>query len=343
MKSLLPQFWYVLAESHEVTSHSVLARQVLDEWLACYRDEGGKVVVARDRCIHRCAKLSAGSVKEGKLSCRYHGWVYGSEGKVVSIPVEGGEQAANNRKVRAKTYKVVEQEGYVYVCLEPGIHTPPHPTALSDIAMTLRGNVRLQHKFNNSLANCVENYIDVPHTAYVHHGVFRKPKGEMLRTTVSRNQGAVHITYHGERVNLGSFSFFLNPKGEEIEHSDHFYAPNITSVHYLLPCGYRYCITSQSIPVTEMETMVYTDISYDFGIWTDLARLMVARQARIVIAQDIDILDEQGRNIEKYGEKFFPTSADTIHTLTSEIIDGLREGTLPCELPAVQQEVCFCV
>lgn len=71
--SLLPQYWYVLAESREVTTEKVLARQILDEWLACYRDRSGQVVVAQDRCIHRCARLSSGSVSEGSLTCHYHG------------------------------------------------------------------------------------------------------------------------------------------------------------------------------------------------------------------------------------------------------------------------------
>jgi len=359
--SLLPQFWYVVAESHEVTADKVLARQVLDEWLACYRDAQGQVVVAQDRCIHRCARLSSGSVQEGKLTCRYHGWVYGNGGQVECIPVEvpgsanpgsanpgsAGVPPASVPTIKAKTYRVVEQEGYVYVNLQVGLHTPVKPRSLSEVGpangRVLRGVVRLQNRFQNSLANCVENYIDVPHTAYVHHGIFRKPKGEALRTTVTRDDGEVHIIYHGEKVNLGTFGWFLNPEGKEIVHTDHFYAPNVTSVHYHLPCGYRYSITSQSIPVSAMETLVYTDISYDFGFWTAFAGWLVRREAQKVILQDIDILNEQGRSIEKYGERFYPTSADAIHTLTSEIIDGLKDGVAPSKLSIERQEITFCV
>lgn len=341
--SLLPQYWYIVAESNEITTNKALSRQVLDEWLACYRDEQGQVVIAQDRCIHRCARLSRGTVQDGKLSCRYHGWIYGEGGQIVSIPVEGGQEPAFRRKLKAQTYRAVEQDGYVYVCLEPGKQTPLKPFVLSEIGLPLKGAVRLKNRFNNSLANCVENYIDVPHTAYVHHGIFRKPRGEQLHTTIIRQEGEIHITYHGERLNLGSFSLFLNPQGKEIFHTDHFFAPNVTSVHYQMPCGYRYSITSQSVPVTAMETMVYTDIRYDFGFWTSFAGLLVRRQAQKVILQDIEILNEQGRNIQKYGERFYSTSADTIHTLTSEIINGLKQGIAPANLSAEQQEITFCV
>jgi phenylpropionate dioxygenase-like ring-hydroxylating dioxygenase large terminal subunit len=339
--SLLPQYWYIVAESKEMTQDRVLSREVLEEWLVCYRDESGQAIVAQDRCLHRCARLSCGTVKQGRLTCNYHGWVYGENGHVVSIPVEN--KSNFKQALQAKTYQVLEQDGYVYVCLEPGNITPRTPRALASLGMNLKGHIRLQNRFQNSLANCVENYIDVPHTAYVHHGIFRNPKGQTLRTTVTREKGEIHITYHGETLNLGSFSWFLNPQGKEILHTDHFYAPNITSVHYHLPNGYRYAITSHSVPVGAMETMVYTDIRYDFGLFTYFAEWLVRRQAQKVIAQDIDILNQQGRTLEKYGARFYPTSADAIHTLTSEIIDSLALGISVDDLSDESLEVLFCV
>lgn len=342
-RSILPQYWYVVAEARELTSDKVVSRMVLDHSLACYRDVEGRPVIAQDRCIHRNASLSSGTVRGGKLSCRYHGWVYGCSGKLESVPCEGGEEFARQSGMKAKTYATLEQDGYVYVCLNKGEHTPPRPLTLSELGSTWKGRVRLQNKFENSLSNCVENYIDVPHTAYVHRGIFRKPRGELIRTTVTRHEGRIDIVYHGERLNLGTFSKFLNPTGAEIKHSDHFYAPNVTSVHYVLPNGFRYSITSQSIPVSTMQTLVYTDLSFDFGIWTQFAKPIVRRQAVEVLKQDIDILNEQGRNIERYGERFYITSADLIHTLTSEIITTMRDGNAPSVLSHEEQEITFCV
>lgn len=341
-KSLLPQFWYIVAESKQLDGSMPVASQVLDEWLVCYRDETGQAVVARDRCIHRCARLSCGTLKGGRLTCGYHGWVYGQAGQVTDIPGEREHSNLKQRGLHAKTYLVLEQDGYVYVCLEPGSLTPLKPFELpSDYSAN--GHIRLTNRFQNSLANCVENYIDVPHTAYVHHGIFRKPKAEEIKTTVTRQNGEVKVCYHGEGLNLGNFSWFLNPARKEIIHTDRYYSPNITSVHYLLPNGYRYAITSQSIPVSNMETLVYTDIHYDFGFWTPFAEKIVRQQAQAVIDQDIEILKQQAEVIEKYGQHFCPTSADTIHTYISEIIQSLMAGQHPEELPDKNEEVCFYV
>lgn len=341
--SLLPQYWYIVGESLELTGDKVLSRTILNEAVVCYRNRQGQVVAIQDRCIHRCVPLSCGAVKNGELTCAYHGWVYGEKGRVVSIPSEDKNSKIPIGRLHAKTFQVLEQDGYIYVCLQPGLLTPPRPRLLSQLNIPSRGRIRLKNRFRNSMANCVENYIDVPHTAYVHLGVFRKPKAQPLHTTVSREDGSIHITYHGETLNLGYFSWFLNPQGKEITHTDHFYAPCTTSVHYYLPGGYRYSITSHAVPVQDMETLVYTDIGYDFGVWTPFSASLVRHQAQTVIDQDIDILDRQGQNIEKYGEKFYCTGADKIHTLTREIIEALKNGTPPSNLSAETVEVTFCV
>jgi phenylpropionate dioxygenase-like ring-hydroxylating dioxygenase large terminal subunit len=340
--SLLPQYWYIVAESCEVTQDNIIARQVLDEWLACYRDKSGQVVVAQDRCIHRCVRLSQGHIQQGALTCAYHGWVYGEAGRVTSIPVDGGE-GSFPKALQAKTYLTEEQDGYVYVCLSPGVQTPSFPRLTPKTGVSGQHSIRLQNRFLNTLANCVENYIDVPHTAYVHHGIFRKPKGKALKITLLRQQGEIHITYHGESMNLGSFSWFLNAQGKDIKHTDHFYAPNMTHVHYQLPNGYYYVITSQCIPVSRFETLVYTDITYYFGIWTPWLAWLVRRQAQKVIDQDIMILNQQGEVIQKYGAYFYPTTSDTIHTLTHELIEAMEHGIAPSECSDENLEACFYV
>ena len=83
-----------------------------------------------------------------------------------------------------------------------------------------------------TVANCVENFIDIPHTAFVHRGIFRASRGERLAATVHRESGAVRVVYRNERRNLGSYRWFLNPRGAEVRHTDAFHVPNVTRVVY---------------------------------------------------------------------------------------------------------------
>lgn len=331
------QYWYIVAESGELKRDTPLSRQVLDEWLVCFRDERGKPVILKDRCLHRSARLSKGTVKNGQITCPYHGWVYNGCGKVVCIPAEGG---ACQSKAQIKPFDVCEQDGYVYVRLEESQNTPyPMP----NFQKKGWANVRLQNRFFNTVANCVENFIDIPHTVFVHEGIFREPSNAGIQAQIIREKGEVHVSYENESKNLGSFSWFLNPKGKKILHTDSFIKPNVTHVAYTLPSGWQYLITSQSVPVSDKETLVYTDITYNFGVWTPFAKWIVKRQAQKVIDQDIEILNQQMEVLEKYKDPFYNTKPDLIHKYVSEILDAIADGKDPNALPDKNKEVTFYV
>ena len=63
--------WHVVAETDEVSPGPMGVTQ-LGEDLAVWRDPDGSLVAAPDRCPHREAPLSAGTVEEGCLACVYH-------------------------------------------------------------------------------------------------------------------------------------------------------------------------------------------------------------------------------------------------------------------------------
>jgi phenylpropionate dioxygenase-like ring-hydroxylating dioxygenase large terminal subunit len=49
----------------------------------------GQELVAPDRCPHRGAPLSAGTVEDGCLVCPYHGWRFGPDGALTEVPALG--------------------------------------------------------------------------------------------------------------------------------------------------------------------------------------------------------------------------------------------------------------
>src|SRR6266545_3245645 len=221
-------YWYVFAESAELKSNRVFSRCILGETLACFRGADGTPAVLRDRCLHRNAPLSAGRVRNGLLSCPYHGWTYDGGGRVVAVP----SMANRGNGLCSQPFPVIEQDGYVYVRLSREGTTDITPFRMRHFQARGWKNIRLQNRFANNVSNCVENFIDIPHTAFVHNAIFRSSRAERLTATVSRAQGEVHVAYRNERGNLGSFAWFLNPAGREVRHTDSFYSPNVTSVVY---------------------------------------------------------------------------------------------------------------
>lgn len=345
-------FWYVVALSHQLKPNRVLSRTVLGEWLAVFRSNDGRPVALRDRCLHRNSRLSTGIVCAGQLHCPYHGWVYDKTGRVVSVPAEG--EACTHLPIRhARRYDTLEQDGYIYVRLNtPSSPSPPSPSSSPSSSSPSPfpmphyrqpgwATVRVINRFQNTVTNCAENFIDIPHTAFVHPGVFRSSRKQMLEMTVERRDGSVWVDYRNETTNLGWFSRFLNGDRHEIRHTDCFHMPNVTSVHYDMGPHRQLFITSQSVPETETSTLVYTDVTYNYGIWNTLARPLVRWTAQHIIRQDVEILATQHAVIEKYGAQFSNTPADTIHVFVESIRNCLAAGGDPRELPDKTTTVKF--
>ncbi|MBL8297623.1 MAG: aromatic ring-hydroxylating dioxygenase subunit alpha [Rhodanobacteraceae bacterium] len=332
-------YWYIVAESRELGRDQVLARQVLDQRLACFRDAQGHAVVLRDRCLHRNAPLSGGSVRNGQLACPYHGWTYDGQGRVIAIPALGPELTQRHC---LPPYTSLEQDGFVYVQLAQEAPAHIRPFTMPHFGEPGWMTLRLQNRFRADLADCVENFIDIPHTAFVHSRIFRSSAGEKISARVRRCDGQVHIVYSNERNNLGSYRWFLNPRGLAVSHTDSFHAPNVTSVEYRIGSKV-FLITSQAVPVAESETLVYTDLTYRFGLFNRIAAPFVRRYGQRIIDQDLDILAAQAETIRRDGREFRDTPADHIHRLVDSLREAIARGEDPRTLPEQVREIEFYV
>lgn len=336
----LKNFWYIAAESKDLSQERPLPISLHNEWIALYRDEKGKPVAVTDRCLHRNARLSDGRVKNGNLICPYHGWHYGKEGKVTAVPSEGPSYAPK-ANMCLKKFAALEQEGYVYVCLEPS------PDIAAPYSLPFYGkpgykHIRVKHLFNANVPNCAENFIDIPHTSFVHPNIFRYQKEpQRLGASVTLDKGCVHIRYRDETSNFGLFSRFLNKENAETFHEDHYYLPNFTHVEYRFPSGKHFNIISQSIPISPQQTLVYTDLTYNYGWWNLLAYPFVYMAAKIIIGQDVKIMGRQTEVTNHFGEHFQSTKADLQHIHIERIYAALLEDKDPRQWASKSEEVEF--
>ena len=88
--------------------------------IVLYRPTTGSVAALEDRCAHRNAPLSMGTVCKAGLRCSYHGWVWGPNGNLEDMPSlpTGEEQLAD---CRVRHYPACEQEGFVWISLHPSV------------------------------------------------------------------------------------------------------------------------------------------------------------------------------------------------------------------------------
>ncbi len=346
----LKDYWYVACLSEELTEQKPLARTLFGTNLVLFRDERGRPTALRDRCLHRNARLSAGVMLEGRLGCPYHGWVYDASGAVVEVPSLGPSQkgevldarghACAGLKVepchlgRVQRFDTVEQDGLVFVYMggdASRARAAPfrvpywgHPEWTCYFMVT---------RFPNGVTNLVENFMDVPHTQFVHAGWFRDTQRKRVPATVKRTEGSVLVTYQQEQDSLTGLGRLFNPRGLPLVHTDKFYVPNITRVDYMWGES-GFAINSQVTPIGPTDSLVYTAISYRLPV--DLPQRLVGRALRPlvkwyttqVIRQDVAIMGVQREGLLNGpgGGVFTGTEADLLHSDIEAWRQWLREG-----------------
>jgi vanillate O-demethylase monooxygenase subunit len=80
----LRHYWHPVARAAEVGDKPKAAK-LLGTDIVLWRTETG-VSAFKDLCIHRGTRLSLGWIKDNELVCPYHGWCFGADGAVTTIP-----------------------------------------------------------------------------------------------------------------------------------------------------------------------------------------------------------------------------------------------------------------
>jgi hypothetical protein len=149
----------------------------------------------------------------------------------------------------------------------------------------------------------------------------------------------VLVEYFQADDSIGFTKWLLNPDGKPMTHTDRFFMPNVTRVDYMWGERRGFVISSQITPITPTKALVYTAITFRFGVFNPIARLLLPAYTRIVIKQDVRIMVNQTRNIERFAtRRFHSTEADAIHEAIESLRDHAHSGGVgPAPEPFVKR------
>ena len=119
-------FWYPVARSAEITADKPLGVQLMGLQFVAFRDQAGAAHVLSNTCVHRGGALNRGVIKNGAISCPYHGWEFGGDGKCKRVPSLGVDGRPPAR-AKVDSYPVQEKYGIVFAFLGdlPEAERPP--------------------------------------------------------------------------------------------------------------------------------------------------------------------------------------------------------------------------
>lgn len=167
--------WFAVARSVEVGS-SPVSVTLLGTNVVLWRGSSGAVNAAPDRCPHREAPLSEGTVEDGCLVCPYHGWNFADDGACVLVP-SSGPGAAIPPKAHLNTHHASERYGLVWVSLDEP-RAPIPDIAQEDDPSFRRINTPMD-VWQTSATRMTDNFCDITHFPWVHTGTFGRRQDQL--------------------------------------------------------------------------------------------------------------------------------------------------------------------
>lgn len=307
----LPSAWYAACWSREL-KRKPLSRTVLGTPLALFRDAAGVAAALLDRCPHRNVPLSGGEIVSGTLQCGYHGWRFSGCGSCVQVPGLVGDSEHKGRT--AVSFPTREQDGLVWVWADAKSGPIGEPFSLPLGRDPSYTTVRAFFRMEGTLHANLENMLDVPHTAFLHGGLFRSAKTRNpITARVTRTRLGVECEFIGEPRPTGLIGKLIAPGGGEVEHTDRFVLPSVGQVEYRLGKKNHILATQVMTPESDFVTRVYAFVSFRTALPGWLLRCFVGPIAASIMKQDARILRAQTETVKQFGgERFVSTELDLL-------------------------------
>lgn len=160
----LKNAWYAAIWSKDLTN-TLVARRFLGENVVLARTAAGRAFALEDRCCHRAAPLSRGTLVGELVQCGYHGLKFDADGRCAAIPAQGHVPSG----VAVRSYPLCERWNIVWIWMgEPAGADPskiPDLQWLDDPAWaTTPGYLKLEANYQL----LIDNLLDLTHVSYLH-------------------------------------------------------------------------------------------------------------------------------------------------------------------------------
>ncbi len=280
--------WYVVLESNEVKTQPVGVTR-LGEKMVFWRDSGGAVHAAVDRCPHRGVALSVGKIKDGHLQCPFHGFEFDPAGKCVLIPANGRNGIIPNA-IRLNTYPTYEAHGLIWLWWgSPAPEELTEPEFFDNLDDSFYYG-SAHDPWEAHYSRVIENQLDVVHLPFIHARTIGRGNRTLVDGPCVEWKGDKMLyTYVFNRKDDGTpprKPSELSPKASTAVHLE-FIFPNLWQ-NYI---SENVRILAAFVPVDEEHTLLYLRFYQNFMRLPVLGSLI----ARLAMPSNIYIAHEDRR------------------------------------------------
>ena len=241
--------------------------------LVLWRTSENEVVALHDRCPHRSAKLSLGKIKQGTITCPFHGFQFNAQGQCTLAP----EFAKAIPGLCVQKYATQQAFGmiWLYWGAEP---SPFNFPLLQQIDTEFQGVYsQTQRVWRTHITRAIENQLDYTHLPFVHKNTigrhYELPQHPRIETTATSI-----AVYLRETATQPSFTFLL---------------PNVWNLHV----SDQLQLIVYFVPIDANTTQFYLRTYrkfLTFPFWRKLFNPLFNAMNLIILNQDRRVVESQG-------------------------------------------------
>ncbi|GJD95269.1 aromatic ring-hydroxylating oxygenase subunit alpha [Methylobacterium iners] len=218
MRQPLGDAWYCVGRAEAISGAKLRAVELNGEQIVVGRDPSGALFALRDRCPHRGMALSKGRFDGASLTCPFHGWRFGTDGRCRDVPTLSASDAADFSKIAVQRFPVSESAGFVWLNGHLGRQGADVP-AMPELGFTPRGSLVVELVVEASFDLTTLSLVDPGHVAFVHDSWWFRPSKE-LREKVKTFQPVPHgfvMTSHATTTSSPVYRLLGGVPAVEIE------------------------------------------------------------------------------------------------------------------------------
>jgi phthalate 4,5-dioxygenase len=168
MGELFRRYWTPALLTEELPANACppVRVKLFGERLVAFRDSKGRYGLIDEFCAHRGVSLWFGRNEDCGLRCPYHGWKFDFTGQCIEVPSEPAESGFA-KKIKLKSYPLVERGGILWAYMGPAKDTPPLPEW--EFAMVAAEQRFISKRFQKcNWLQAMEGGIDSSHVSWLH-------------------------------------------------------------------------------------------------------------------------------------------------------------------------------
>lgn len=338
MRQPLPEAWYCVGRSESLKAGALRAVELNGEQIVLGREASGAPFALRDRCPHRGMALSKGRFDGAALTCPFHGWRFGTDGRCRDVPTLSSSDSADFSRIAVQRFPVRESAGFAWVNPYLGPATGADVPALPELGFTAAGSLVVELVVEASFDLTTLSLVDPGHVAFVHDSWWFRPSKD-LREKVKTFTPTPHgftMTSHATTTSSPVYRLLGGVPSVEIE----FRLPGVR-LERIEAGAKRVANYTFATPLTHDRTMLTNALYWNIPA-LNLLKPLARPLMRQFLTQDQQVLQHAQAGLDRkptmvlFGQGDLPSQ--WYFRLKREALAAMREGR-PFRTPLVSQEL----